>query len=68
MAKMLNLHQLMLTQAFGMALLRHWIFKRILYKILPTKTLRVKMFIPVFKTFTAFVLCKFCTGNRKPGS
>ena len=50
-------------QAFGMALLRHWIFKRILCKILPTQILRIKKFISVFKTFTTFVFCRFCTKN-----
>ena len=39
-------------------------FKRIFCKILHTQTLRTKMFIPVLNTFTALVLCRFCTKNR----
>ena len=52
------------SHACGMALIRHLIFNRILCQILGTKSLRVKMVIPIFKTFTTFVLFRFCMENR----
>ena len=50
------------SQAFGMALLRHWTFKRILYKILPTQNLRVKNVYTRFQDFYSFCTLQILHG------
>ena len=50
-------------QAFETALLRHWILKRKLCELLHALTLRAKMSIPVFNTFTTSVNFRLCAEN-----
>ena len=52
------------SHACGMTLLEHCTFKRISCKFFPAQSIQIKMFIPIFKIYKAFILLRFCQKSR----